>query len=174
MNTIFAKSLDSYIAADKRNLNAFGTLVTFAQEQVTAAPADVASNAAKLSAVLKNAIADNEAEYRKANPKLAEFPTNYRTAKSVILSAVKAGVSLVDADGKSKGKSALEKEVADGKADTKPEIEKFTSTMATAAAIFAKLDTLSDVQKAKELVRQLADMVVKAEAAMIAAAAETK
>jgi epoxyqueuosine reductase QueG len=170
-NVTFAKSVDAFVAAQNKQVNAFGTLSAFAYaivKELTVVPTEQAD-------VLKNAVSVEEQAYKAEHPKMAEFPTTYRSAKSVIMSAVKYGVSLVDEHGKPVGKSALEAAVKDAKGDSgKPELDKFRSTMATAAAIFAKLDTLSDVQAAKLLVTELASMVVKAEATLITAAASSK
>lgn len=76
-------------------------------------------------------------------------------------------ISLKNAEGKYKGKTELEKEIKEGKPG-KPEFEKFKGAMNTATLIFGKLDTLDDVRNAKELVRQLADLVIKTEASMMA------
>jgi hypothetical protein len=171
-NITFAKSVDAFVATEKKGANAFGSLVEFAVSVLK----EVASSDAKnVAIVLGNTIDTAEKEYRTENPKLENMPTSYRSAKSVIMSAVKNGVSLVDENGKSKGKSELETDTKEAKGDSgKTELQKFTSTMTTAASIFAKLDTLSDVQQAKELVKQLASMCIKVEAELISKAASSK
>lgn len=167
-NVQYAKSLDAYLRADNITGNAFADLVHYV---VAHALADV--RAEDQAEVLGNMLKKQEGEY-KAEKKLDSMPTAYRSAKSVIVKAVTLGVSLVDAKGKARGKSELESECKEKAGDSKPEIQKFTSTMATAMSIFAKLDTLHDVDVAYKLVEELANAVVKARAEMISKAAETK
>ncbi len=171
-NATFAKSVDAFRSAESKGVSAFGTLCLFAAEHradmLTSKPE---SKPEALAAALKNALTTEENTY-KGEKKLTEMPTAYRSAKSVILSAVLYDVALLDDEGKPVGKSALEKAVKDAKPDSgKSELAKFQSTMATAASIFAKVDTLHDIQQCKELVRQLADMVLKAEAERLPKAA---
>lgn len=165
-NTTFAKSVDAFVTAQNKGVSAFGLLSAFAYDTVK----ELTGDSEAVLKVLKNSVSEQEAAYKVEHVKMAEFPTAYRSAKSVIMGAVKAGVSLVDEDGKPKGKTQLEKETKDAKGDSKSELDKFRSTMSTAASIFAKMDTLSDVQASKLLVTELASMVLKAEAALIAAA----
>ena len=150
-------------------MSAFGTLSTFAY--LTVKDVVLAKDAAD---ALKNNITVEEASYRTEHPKMESFPTAYRSAKSVIMAAVLAGVSLVDEQGKPLGKSALEAATKEAKGDTKSEFDKFSSTLSTAQNIFAKIDTLEDIRKCKALVAMLVDSVVKAEAAAVSAAASSK
>lgn len=164
MNTTFAKSLDAFVSAERKGGSAFGTLVTYSQEYITLQRMEQPEVKNEVLAnVLKNAIDKDESEYKAAHPKMDAMPTAYRSAKSVILAAVKAGISLYDEDGKPMGKSALEKLTAEGKPE-KAAIVKFQTTMTTASSIFASITDLKDIVAAKELVRQLADQVLKAEA----------
>jgi hypothetical protein len=170
-NATFAKSVDAFRAAEKSVGNAFGTLSTFVQECVAAKRSEMPEvKSEALGNVLKNLLTAEENAY-KGEKRLTEMPTAYRSAKSVLVQAVSLGIALVDEEGKQVGKSALEKAIKDGKPSTKSEFDKFKSTMVTADAIFAKLDTLHDIQQAKELVRQLADKVLKAEATRMPKAA---
>ena len=175
-NVTFAKSLDSFVAVERKGASAFGTLVEFAHSAVQAYMATVeACTTEQQSAALKNSITAEEAAYRVEHPKMAEFPTSYRSAKSVIMSAVKAGVSLVDDKGEYKGKTALENDTKAAKGDSgKTAAEKFAIAMSTATNVFAEVDTLEDIRKCKALMTLLAESIVKAEAAAIAAAASLK
>lgn len=155
-NTTYAKSADAFVKNEKAAANAFGTLVQYAHETIR----DVDSK--NQADVLKNGIGDEEKSYRAEHPKLEAMPVAYRSAKSVIMSAVKAGVSLVRDDGSYKGKTELEKEVKAGKSE-KSAVEKFTIAMNTATNVFADVDTLEDVRKCKALLAMLAETIVKAE-----------
>lgn len=156
-NATFAKSVDSFVNAEKKGMGAFNTLVEYSHNVVCAAtnPSDA----------LKSAIKDDETTYRAEHSALESMPAAYRSAKSVILSAVKAGVSLIRADGTYKGKSELEKECAASKSE-KTAVEKFVIAINTATSVFADVDTLEDTLKCKAVLTLLADMVVRAEAAL--------
>lgn len=171
-NATFAKSVDAFRNAEKNATNAFGTLSSYAVEILTLTRKEQPEAKDEVLAnVLKNAITTDENAY-KGEKKLTDMPVAYRSAKSVLLAAVLHGVALLDENGKPVGKTALEKAVKEAKGDSgKSELAKFQSTMATASNIFAKIDTLHDIQQAKELVRQLADMVLKAEAERLPKAA---
>ena len=123
--------------------------------------------------VLKNDLKANESAYKVAHPRVTEFPPAYRSAKSVILSAIKAGICLKDENGKLKGKTALEQEIKEGK-EVKSELQKFQSSIDTAAKIFAKIDNLGDIRQAKALTAVLVDMILKAERASMAVVDEQK
>jgi len=170
-NATFAKSVDAFRSAETKSTNAFGTLIEYAQECLTLKRMDnpEVSNET-LATFLKNTLTTEENSY-KGEKKLTEMPVTYRSAKSVIMSAVLNGVALYDEDGKPMGKSALEKASKESKGEAKSEFAKFQSTMATAYKIFGKVDTLHDIQQCKELVRQLADAVLKAEAEKLPKAA---
>jgi hypothetical protein len=160
LGNLFVDSLNAYVAGEKKASNAFGKLIQFADE-LTASIED-----AKKADVLKSATKEGEQAY-KTGMKVESMPAAYRSAKSVITVAVSMNISLKNAEGKYKGKTELEKEIKEGKPG-KPEFEKFKGAMNTATLIFGKLDTLDDVRNAKELVRQLADLVIKTEASMMA------
>ena len=155
-NVIFAKSVDSFVGMERKGANAFGTLVEFAYLSVKDLTEDVDAGD-----VLGNAVKAEEAAYRVEHPKMEAFPTSYRSAKSVVLAAVKAGVSLVREDGSYKGKSELEKETKEGKSSKTP-VEKFQVAMNTASAVFAKCETLEDMAQCKALLEVLAAQVVGA------------
>lgn len=164
MNTQFDKALSGFVAADNKGASAFGSLIQYAYDVVKEQTGDSKA----VANVLGNGIKGEELAFRSAHPKLKEFPTAYRSAKSVIMSAVKAGVALVDAAGKLRAKSELEALVKEGKSP-KSAVQRFETTMTTAGNIFAEVDTLDDVRQCKALVAILADMVCKAEAALIGA-----
>jgi hypothetical protein len=155
---LFVESINAYVAGEKKASNAFGKLIEFA-DVVTCAIED-----SKRLDVLKSMTKTGEDEFKKASKEM-HMPAAYRSAKSVITTAVALSIALKNADGKYKGKTELEKEIKEGKVG-KSEFEKFKSSMNTATLIFGKLDALDDVRNAKELVRQLADLVIKTEAAM--------
>lgn len=165
MHTTFSKAVDTFVVASNKQGNAFGTLVDFCHcatvDNIRAgmAPDEVCD-------VLKNSVKTQEQEYRALHPKMQEFPAAYRSAKSVIMSALKAGISLVDDKGKYKGKTALEQEIKAGK-DEKSELQKFQSSIDTASKIFAKIDNLGDIRQAKALTAVLVDMILKAERASV-------
>ena len=156
---LFVESINAYVAGEKKASNAFGKLIEFA-DVVTCAIED-----SKRLDVLKNTTKAGEDEFKKANKEM-RMPAAYRSAKSVIVTAVSLSIALKNEDGKYKGKTELEKEIKEGKPG-KPEFEKFKASMNTATLIFGKLDALDDVRNAKELVRQLADLVIKTEASMM-------
>jgi len=167
MNTNFSEAVNKYATLDKGANKAFGFLSAFAYDVIRSLTGDSEAVANVLGNSIKAEETAYRTEYNAKHPKapLANFPAAYRSAKSTIVSAVKAGVSLVDADGQLHSKGdliALTKQAV----DPKSELEKFTSTIATATKIFAKIDSLDDVRKAKALVVILADQVMKAEAHM--------
>jgi hypothetical protein len=84
--------------------------------------------------------------------KMGENST-YRVVKNLICNCVKAGIPLVNADGKPRGKSELEQELAEGKVP-KTEAEKFVVAMTTASNIAKKLDA-SECLTAAKLVADL-------------------
>lgn len=169
MNTQFDKALSGYVAAENKGATAFGSLLQYAYDVVKEQTGDSKA----VANVLGNSIKGEEAAFRVAHPKMAEFPTSYRTAKSVIMSAVKAGVSLVDAAGKLRAKSELEALVKEGK-EKKSAVQRFETLMSNAGNVFAEVDTLDDVRQCKALVAILADMIVKAEASLIGASHREK
>lgn len=162
MNTHFVASVDGFVTVGNKMNKAFGSLMEFAYSVVKEAVGDAES----IKGVLKNAVDGEEKAYRAAHPKHKEWPTAYRTAKSAIISAVGAGVSLVDAKGNLRGKSELEKLTKEAKGDKMP-VDKFAGAMKTAGDIFAKVEGLEDVRKCKALLAMLADTVCKAEAALV-------
>ncbi len=167
-NTTFAKSVDAFVVSQNKGASAFGLLVTFAHELMTSGVVG------KAEVVLKNTLDVEEKTYRAEHPKVTEMPVAYRSAKSVVVNAVKHGVPLMDEAGKPMGKSALEKLTKEAKGEGKTPAEKFAIAINTATTVFADVDTLEDVRKCKALLAMLVDSVVKAEAAAIAAAAEAK
>jgi len=154
-NVTFAKSVDAFVAVEKKGAGAFGTLVEFAYNVVRELPSATAAD------VLKSTIKSEENAYRVAHPKLDAMPTSYRSAKSVVLAAVKAGVSLIREDGTFKGKTELEKECKEGKSDKTP-VEKFTIAMNTATNVFADCATLEEMLACKAALEVLASVVVAA------------
>jgi hypothetical protein len=159
MNTQFDKALSAFVSVDKKTVNAFGTLSAFAYSIVK----EVTGDGETVKNVLKNAFTAEETAFRTANPKAEAFPGTYRSAKSTLLSAVAAGVSLVDAKGNALGKSELE-ELTKATKDEKSDVQKFETAIGSASKIFAKVDGLDDIRKCKALMLVLADAVVKAEA----------
>jgi hypothetical protein len=156
---LFVDSVNAYVQGEKKQGSGYGKLIEFAST-LTNSVEDT-----KQLDVLKSTLETAEGEYKKGM-KAERMPAAYRSAKSVIVTAVSMSISLIDEEGKYKGKTQLEKEIKEGKPG-KPEFEKFKSAMNTATLIFGKLDTLDDVRNAKELVRQLADLVIKTEASMM-------
>jgi hypothetical protein len=81
--------------------------------------------------------------------------STYRVIKGRIIEAVALGVALLDSDGKARGKTAVEADIAALKDDKeKTAFEKFKGTMSTADKIAAKLDA-KDMLLALALVREL-------------------
>lgn len=156
---LIVDSLNAYLQGEKKQGNGYGKLIQFAAECINGI------EDTKKAEVLKNTLQAAEGEY-KIGMKVERMPAAYRSAKSVIVTAVSMSICLTDAEGKYKGKTELEKEIKEAKPG-KPEFEKFKASMNTATLIFGKLDALDDVRNAKELVRQLADLVIKTEAAML-------
>lgn len=71
--------------------------------------AELAGAVALLSAAEAEGYCDEASEDFKRNNKTGQTPGAFRTAKSVALKALRLGVSLLDADGKVIGKTAIEK-----------------------------------------------------------------
>ena len=69
----------------------------------------------------------------------------YRSGKSVCMAALKCGVKLLDDNGNSRGKSEVEKEIKENKAD-KPLMDKI---QATANTMNSLLDQLADIDDAR-------------------------
>ena len=169
MNTQFDKALSGYVAAENKGATAFGSLLQYAYDVVKEQTGDSKA----VANVLGNGIKGEELAFRSVHPKLKEFPVSYRTAKSVIMSAVKAGVALVDAAGKLRSKSELEALVKVGK-EKKSAVQRFETLITNAGNVFAEVDTLEDVRQCKALVAILSDMVCKAEASLIGASHREK
>ena len=166
MHTTFIKAADRFVSINKQANTAFGDLSDYAYAVIKDKLATL--DTVGVVSVLKSCFTADEDEYRVAHPQLKEFPTTYRSAKSVLMNAVKAGVSLVDEAGKRLGKTALEQATKEAKGDSeKSAIDKFQVAIATATAVFAKMDNVGDVRKAKALLTVLADSVIKAEKAMV-------
>jgi acyl-CoA-binding protein len=85
--------------------------------------------------------------------------STYRVAKGTIIGCAKAGIALLDADGKPKGKTALEEELAETKTP-KSELDKFKTSMTTAANLLAKLDARDRITAAA-LVQDLLNEATK-------------
>jgi hypothetical protein len=83
--------------------------------------------------------------------------STYRVVKNLLVNCVAKGVSIVDANGKLKGKTELEKELALLK-EEKSAIEKFKATMGTAEKIAAQLDA-RDIPNALAMIKSLMDSV---------------
>jgi hypothetical protein len=81
--------------------------------------------------------------------------STYRVAKGILIAAVEADLSLVDSDGKPRGKTDLENELKDLKEKKSP-LEKFQSAIASAAKQVDKLDP-ADLPTAYLLAKQVAD-----------------
>jgi hypothetical protein len=81
--------------------------------------------------------------------------STYRVAKGILIAAVEADLSLVDSDGKPRGKTDLENELKDLK-EKKSHLEKFQSAIASAAKQVDKLDP-ADLPTAYLLAKQVAD-----------------
>lgn len=73
--------------------------------------------------------------------KLSDNST-FKAAKSIIVRCVEHGISLVDSEGKARGKTDLERELEAFKTEKTP-LEKFKATISTADKI---ADTLSDAE----------------------------
>lgn len=165
MNTTLTIALDRAFAAQSKGEGSFGSLVEFAHEYTSA----LTTVGEALRLALKGAIEGEEQAYEKAHAgKSVKTLAAWRSAKSVVLAAVEAGIALVDEKGKPIGKTALEKAIKETRSP-KSNVEKFAIAMNTASAVFAKVDTLADVMQCKALLAVLADQVVKAEAAAKAA-----
>lgn len=113
--------------------------------------AELAGAVALLSAAEAEGYCDEASEDFKRNNKTGQTPGAFRTAKSVALKALRLGVSLLDADGKVIGKTAIEKacKEAQEKADAAElariegsETESGELVQATAAEYFARFSAL--------------------------------
>lgn len=81
--------------------------------------------------------------------------STYRVAKGILVAAVEADLSLVDSDGKARGKTDLENELKDLKVAKSP-LEKFQTAVASASKLVDKLDP-ADHATAYLLAKQVAD-----------------
>ena len=104
--------------------NTWGDAVLFIQPAVNGMDGEKAAEAA--AAFLQGTV---EAEIRAQGA--TRMPGDYRSAKSVIRKALRMGVALLDANGKPRGKSAVEK---DCKEPATPE-EKLASLLARAVKL---------------------------------------
>lgn len=166
-NAAFATSVNEFAATERKAGKAFGSLMTYSHDVIR----EVTGDSKAVADVLKNSLTAEEKTYRAEydashRTALGDMPGAYRSAKSVIMSAVKAGVSLVDGDGKLRSKSDLEKSVKELRSE-KSALEKFCGALDTAEKVFADIDTLDDVRKCKATMAVLVDMILKAEASMV-------
>jgi len=81
--------------------------------------------------------------------------STYRVAKGILIAAVAADLSLIDSDGKPRGKTDLENELKDMKEKKSP-LEKFQGAIANASKLVDKLDP-ADHATAYLLAKQVAD-----------------
>lgn len=152
--TTYISAIRTVLSVEKKMGNFWNDLVTFAMD----VPMPDGLDAEGRVSVLKDAF--NEQEQSDdvlallKGRKLSEFGA-YRSAKSVIMSACKAGVSLLDEAGKVRGKSAVESDVKALK-EEKPEIEKFKQMLASLTSVADKLEQ-SDAGVAFLLAKGLTD-----------------
>lgn len=85
--------------------------------------------------------------------------STYRVVKTVILTAIEYGISLVTAKGKPRGKTEVETDIKAARGE-KSAADKFKATMATATALAGKL-LLGDIPVAAGSVKELFDGLVK-------------
>lgn len=107
---------------------------------------------AKMSETLKH----DEKVYRKMHPKTPKLGTigAYRSAKSVILAAIEQGISLVDGEGKVRGKTEIEKQLKELKVEKTP-MEKFRLMHSSLSAIASVLTDSAELKEAAQLVEDL-------------------
>lgn len=134
MNSNFRKVALAVKSINKKDGSMFKDLALFAQEFVTTSKDTEASieDAFKVEEALASA------EFKL---KMGKNST-YRSNKSVLVKAVEAGVSLVDAKGNPKGKTALEAEV-DALAPAEPpksDYDKFVDAVGKASKLVDELD----------------------------------
>lgn len=73
--------------------------------------ADLSGDSNKILELYKDNKKANEREFKEKNG-LTQMPSKYRSAKSVICKALKNDVELLDLDGRPRGKTEVEKELA--------------------------------------------------------------
>lgn len=154
LNDTFRKIGSNVKAMNKKGEGIFGLLITYA-----------IPNAVNGHEELRKSIkAQEKFVTEELKVKLGENST-YKVAKNLLCNCVEAGISLTDANGKPKGKTQLEEELAATKTPKTP-LEKFRATMDTAMKI---ADQLSDGECITAAA--LADTLFKAVAVRIKAAA---
>jgi hypothetical protein len=146
MNANFVKACGVVKRLATGEVKLFPLLLTFVLETCPGTDKGVALDIKK---DFKKAERDADSEMK---VKMGDNST-YRVAKGVLINSVAAGLALCHADGKPKGKTELENELADLKVP-KSEIEKFKAAIGTAEKIGMKLPA-SDLLIAAALVNEL-------------------
>lgn len=161
LHTTYVDSVKQFVSTENKAAKAFNTLLSYADATLINIQQETAAETASVMRDLFKA-QEKEAQDQKI---VDTFPTAYRSAKSVILSAVNCGISLRDSDGNLKGKSAIEKETKEAK-EPVSELVKFQRALANASQSLAKMSTRSEIVQAEANLLILCDQVMKAKAAM--------
>lgn len=128
MNKHFEKAATSVKSLQKKASGLFGLLGAFVLDACYAnghPPTDL-----DVKGLFKEQEQQAEAALKVVFGK--DAPSTYRVVKKLMCDCVAAGVSICDADGKLRGKSALEAELAEGKVDKSP-IDKLKAALAIAS-----------------------------------------
>lgn len=152
----FDKAADAAVSMQKKGTGMFGNLVMFVSEK---AETHCVVHKDDLAAMFKEREAIYQKEHKNA-PSLGSVGA-YRSAKSVLLSAVEYSIPIKEINGKPRGKTDIEKDIKDAKAP-KPDIEKFYTAMSTASNVADKLHTHTDIGLAFTATKALADKLAKA------------
>lgn len=154
-NVHYTAALKAVVASESKASNFWQSLVLFVMDEKPAS-----------KDALKGAFEREEKAQTVTKKKLSTFGA-YRSAKSVITSALVYDVALMDGE-KVRGKTEVEKDIKAMKANDKTELDKFKATLNTANAIGIKLETEADLSEAfvlaDGLARKLANMLVAVKA----------
>lgn len=167
MNVNFQKAGEAAVSVQKKGAGMYGLLVFFLVDinPTHASGSSVKETCAKVFKACEKAFAQE-------NPKAEKLGSigSYRSAKTVLLQAVEYGVQVLDANGKPRGKTEVEKELAAMK-EPKTSMDKFKAAMTTADKMVDDLVGTSELALAYSLAKTLHDKLVHtyAEVAKIAA-----
>lgn len=153
MNGHYEKAVNVVGTLIKKGEGLWGNLVMFTHETrgVDANGKDLSMDGETIKAVF----AANEKVASKDMRTDMNKNSTYRVAKGILIAAVAADLSLIDSEGKPRGKTDLENELKDMK-EKKTPLEKFQSAIASAAKQVDKLDA-ADYATAYLLAKQVQD-----------------
>ncbi len=143
----FTQAADAAVATVKTEGKLWNNLAGWVAT-LTLAGATPEERKASADALIKGAAEEYTLAHPRA-PKLGDIGA-YRSAKSLVLSAIGADVTLLNSNGKVKGKTELTDEINAKKVE-KSAIEKFRIVHTNMASVGDKLLTLSELEEATKL-----------------------